>query len=90
MLKGLLKLTWLELKIFLREPLGVIGSIVVPVAVFLVLGVHSLLYAGFFEDPLTWGVMGLASAALAGAPAASEAREDAAAGVPAAPELLAH
>ena len=38
MLKGLLKLTWLELKIFLREPLGVIGSIVVPVAVFLVLG----------------------------------------------------
>jgi ABC-2 type transport system permease protein len=38
MLKGLFKLTWLELKIFLREPLGVIGSIVVPVAVFLVLG----------------------------------------------------
>jgi ABC-2 type transport system permease protein len=38
MLKGLFKLTWLELKIFLREPLGVIGSILVPVAVFLVLG----------------------------------------------------
>jgi ABC-2 type transport system permease protein len=38
MLKGLLKLTWLELKIFLREPLGVIGSILVPVVVFLVLG----------------------------------------------------
>lgn len=38
MLRGLWKLTWLELKIFLREPLGVIGSIVVPVAVFFVLG----------------------------------------------------
>src|SRR5215213_286918 len=38
MLKGLWKLTWLEIKIFLREPLGVIGSILVPVAIFLVLG----------------------------------------------------
>ena len=38
MLRGLWKLTWLELKIFLREPLGVIGSIAVPVAVFFVLG----------------------------------------------------
>ena len=28
-------------------------------AVLLVLFVHSLLYAGFFEDPLTWGVFGL-------------------------------
>ncbi len=34
-------------------------------AVFTVLFVHSLLYAGFFEDPLTWGVLGLAAAALA-------------------------
>ena len=38
MLRGLWKLTWLELKIFLREPLGVIGSIFVPVVVFFVLG----------------------------------------------------
>ena len=39
-------------------------------AVFLVLLMHSLLYAGFFEDPVTWGVLGLASAVLArgGAP----------------------
>ncbi len=59
-------------------------------AVFLVLGVHSLLYAGFFEDPLTWGVIGLASAALARAPEASEARDESTADVPAAPELLAH
>ena len=32
MLRGLWKLTWLEIKIFLREPLGAIGSIVIPVA----------------------------------------------------------
>ena len=38
MLTGLWKLTWLELKIFLREPLGVIGTIFVPVAVFFLLG----------------------------------------------------
>ena len=38
MLRGLWKLTWLEIKIFLREPLGVIGSILVPVAIFVVLG----------------------------------------------------
>ena len=38
MLRGLSKLTWIEIKIFLREPLGAIGSIVIPVIVFLVLG----------------------------------------------------
>lgn len=38
MLRGLLKLTWLEIKIFLREPMGAIGTIVIPVAVFLGLG----------------------------------------------------
>jgi ABC-2 type transport system permease protein len=38
MLRGLWKLTWLELKIFLREPMGVIGSIFVPVAMFFVFG----------------------------------------------------
>ena len=38
MLRGLWKLTWLELKIFLREPLGAFGSIVFPVLVFVVLG----------------------------------------------------
>src|SRR5829696_4540324 len=37
MLRGLWKLTWLEMKIFLREPLGVIGSIGVPVGIFLLL-----------------------------------------------------
>lgn len=34
-------------------------------AVLLALFVHSLLYAGFFEDPLAWGVLGLAAAVLA-------------------------
>ncbi len=38
MLRGLLRLTWLEIKIFLREPLGAIGSIVVPVVLYVVLG----------------------------------------------------
>ena len=59
-------------------------------AVFLVLAVHSMLYAGFFEDPLTWGVIGLACAALARAPATSEVTEPATEPAPAAPELLAH
>jgi ABC-2 type transport system permease protein len=38
MLRGLWKLTWIEIKIFLREPLGAIGSIGIPVLVFLVAG----------------------------------------------------
>ncbi|MFZ0037161.1 MAG: ABC transporter permease [Candidatus Acidiferrales bacterium] len=38
MLRGLWKLTWIELKIFLREPLGAIGTIVIPVLVFVVVG----------------------------------------------------
>jgi len=38
MLNGLLKLTWLEIKVFLREPLGVFGTIAMPVLVFVFLG----------------------------------------------------
>ena len=37
MLRGLWKLTWLEVKIFVREPLGLIGTVAVPVLVFVVL-----------------------------------------------------
>ena len=37
-LRGLWKLTWIEIKIFLREPLGAIGTIGVPVLLFVVLG----------------------------------------------------
>src|SRR5580693_5103149 len=36
MLRGLWKLTWLEIKIFLREPLGAFGSILFPVLIFVV------------------------------------------------------
>ena len=40
-------------------------------AVFLVIFVHSAFYSGFFEDPLMWGTMGVAAAAiLARAPVA--------------------
>jgi ABC-2 type transport system permease protein len=38
MLRGLWTLTWLEIKIFVREPLGVIGSVGVPVLIFVVFG----------------------------------------------------
>ena len=38
MLRGLWNLTWLETKIFLREPLGAIGTIVIPVLAFVLLG----------------------------------------------------
>ena len=38
LLRGLRQLTWIEIKIFLREPLGAIGTIVVPVLVFVLLG----------------------------------------------------
>lgn len=38
MLRGLWKLTWIETKIFLREPLGAIGTIGIPVLMFLVVG----------------------------------------------------
>ena len=37
-MRGLLKLTWLEIKIFLREPLGAFGTIAMPVIAFVVLG----------------------------------------------------
>jgi ABC-2 type transport system permease protein len=38
MLRGLSKLTWLEIKIFVREPLGMFGAILIPVLMFVVLG----------------------------------------------------
>ncbi len=38
MLRGLWKLTWIEIKIFMREPLGAFGTIGIPVLVFLVVG----------------------------------------------------
>jgi hypothetical protein len=43
-------------------------------AVFFTLLVHSLFYAGFFEDPIVWGVIGLAAWALLALPQSSLAR----------------
>ena len=37
MLRGLWRLTWLELKIFVREPMGVIGTVGIPVLLFVVI-----------------------------------------------------
>jgi ABC-2 type transport system permease protein len=38
LLRGLWKLTWLEIKIFVREPLGVVGTVAIPVLIFVVFG----------------------------------------------------
>lgn len=38
MLRGLWQLVWLELKVFLREPMGAIGTIVLPVLVYFIFG----------------------------------------------------
>ena len=38
MLRGFWKLTWLEIKIFLREPLGAIGTLLFPILLFVILG----------------------------------------------------
>src|SRR6266511_2473526 len=37
-MRGLWKLTWLEIKIFAREPLGLFGTVGIPVLVFMLLG----------------------------------------------------
>lgn len=38
MMRGLWKLTWIEIKVFMREPLGAFGTIGFPVVVFLIVG----------------------------------------------------
>lgn len=38
MLQGLWRLTWIEIKVFVREPLGVFGSVGVPVLLFALVG----------------------------------------------------
>jgi hypothetical protein len=48
-----------------NRPLGLAAA-----AVFVALFVHSLFYAGFFEDPIVWGVMALAGWAVAALPLA--------------------
>ncbi len=38
MLKGFWKLTWVEAKVFAREPMGLVGTLILPVVLFVVLG----------------------------------------------------
>ena len=38
MLKGFWKLTWVETKVFVREPMGLFGALILPVLIFLVVG----------------------------------------------------
>lgn len=59
-------------------------------AILAVVFIHSLLYAAFFEDPVTWGVLGLAASVLANAVGPSVARPHGADAASSAPELLAH
>src|SRR5258705_1752039 len=37
MLKGLLKLSWIETKVFMREPMGVVGTLLMPLIFFLIM-----------------------------------------------------
>ncbi|HEU4879815.1 MAG TPA: ABC transporter permease, partial [Gemmatimonadaceae bacterium] len=37
-MRGLFRLTWIEIKVFFREPLGAIGTVVMPVLVFVLFG----------------------------------------------------
>ncbi len=46
MLRGFWKLTWLEIKIFMREPMGVVSTVGIPIILFLVLGRSSRPRAG--------------------------------------------
>lgn len=53
-LKGLWKLVWVELKIFLREPMGSVSTLIIPAIVFLVVG-RALRGARSEEfDPSEW------------------------------------
>ncbi len=38
MLRGFWKLTWIEFKVFAREPLGLLATVGVPLIIFLLLG----------------------------------------------------
>jgi ABC-2 type transport system permease protein len=60
MLRGLWKLTWIEMKVFMREPLGALGTIGVPVLIFVVLG----RFANFRSGKPSPAVMGLSGADL--------------------------
>jgi ABC-2 type transport system permease protein len=56
MMRALAKLTWLEIKIFVREPLGVFGTVGIPVLVFVVMS--RLLGPSIASGPRPTGVPG--------------------------------
>jgi ABC-2 type transport system permease protein len=58
MLRGLWKLTWIEMKVLMREPLGAFGAIGVPVLIFVVAGRVA---------KLRFGVPSVAASGLSGA-----------------------
>ncbi len=51
--RGLWKLTWIEIKVFLREPLGAFGTVGIPVLLFIVLGRFTNLKIGPTSAPGT-------------------------------------
>ena len=64
-LAGAVRLLW---DAFCRERVFGLGL----AACFLVLFLHSLFYSGFFEDPIMWGVLGVATMVVAAIPRAAE------------------
>ena len=60
-LAGAVRILW---EAFRRERVFGLGLAVC----FLVLFLHSLFYSGFFEDPVTWGILGVAAMRLAATP----------------------
>lgn len=60
MFKGLLKLTWLEIKIFMREPLGALGTILMPVIAFIVAGRLATATRRAMPSPADTGFLGVA------------------------------
>ena len=49
-LRGLPELTWIEIKVFIREPLGAIGSIVIPVLLFVLLVMAACFVLAWLPD----------------------------------------
>ena len=70
-LRGLPQLTWLEIKIFLREPLGAIGSIAIPVLAFVVTGRVAGRAAALPEPPRRASATSCATACRCSSPCSS-------------------
>jgi ABC-2 type transport system permease protein len=53
MLKGFLKLSWIEMKVFVREPMGVVGSLLLPVVLFVIVARALRFSAGGSSVPVS-------------------------------------